>query len=900
MTVRPLVATRLRCAHLENPLAVECDRVRFSWWLEGEGVGRRQSAYQLSVDRVHPEGHVTVWDSGCVPGEGTTDVAYGGAPLCEGASYRWRVRAWDENGAVGPWSECAIFETALAPDAWRGKFIGLGLGAGHFDVPAGDGLVDPVTLALAPAPYLRRAFELHGQVTRARLYVSALGTYDLSVNGNAVSDAVLAPGWTDYDQRLLYQAYDVTSLLEPGSNVIAAIVADGWACSFYGFDGRRRGAHYAQTPQLLAQLMVDRADGSSEVVASDETWRTSTGAVSHADLLMGERRNFRNEPVGWRLPDFDDSDWCPPRCYRHGTALIADPGPPVRPHECLPAVRVEVLADGTAIADFGQNLAGWVEIQTEHRTEPEIVVRHGEVCDASGRVYVENLRTARQVDSYALSGDGELLAPRFTFHGFRYAEITGLGADAARATITARVVHSDIPQTGRFECSSPMVTQLHGNIDWGQRSNFISVPTDCPQRDERLGWLGDAQVFVQTASYNRDVAAFFSKWMDDVVDAQLPNGAFSDFAPRLNHDWAGAPAWADAGVIVPWTMYKMYGDRALLERHYEAMAAWLAWLAASNPDRRWSRELGNNYGDWLAPVRDDTPRELLATAYFAYDAQLMARIAQALGREDDAAGYRILAAEVRDAFQRHYVRDDGQVESRTQTAYVLALHMDLVPDELRPMAASHLVEAIATEQWHLSTGFVGVGYLLPVLSENGYSDVAYRLLEQRSYPSWLYPIEHGATTVWERWDGWTEERGFQSPRMNSFNHYSLGSVGEWLYRFVLGIEQDAASSGFGRLILRPHAGGSLTFARGTFTSVRGDISSSWISEGGLFRLEISLPPNVTASVRVASPSPESVQGPGGCGPDRIDAFPGECGGKEAVFEVGSGRHLFRGPGRQAS
>jgi alpha-L-rhamnosidase len=461
--------------------------------------------------------------------------------------------------------------------------------------------------------------------------------------------------------------------------------------------------------------------------------------------------------------------------------------------------------------------------------------------------------------------------------------------------VTACVVHSDTPRTGTFECSSTELNKLFANIDWGQRGNFISIPTDCPQRDERLGWLGDAQIFVRTAAYNRDVASFFAKWLDDVSDAQLPSGAFTDFVPRLNHVHAASPAWGDAGVIVPWTIYKMYGDAGVLERNFVGMAAWMDFLDKANPERLWTNELGANYGDWLAPKGDLTPRELLATAYWAYDATLMAEIAAVTGRHREAEEYKEVADEVASAFRKSYIGPTGQVESGTQTAYVLALHMGLMPDDLRANAAGYLVDAIAHEDWHLSTGFVGVGYLLPVLSSNGYSEVAYKLIEQRSFPSWQYTIDRGATTIWERWDGYTDEHGFQSPRMNSFNHYSLGSVGEWLYRFVLGIELAPGASGFDRLLMRPHPGGSLSHAGGSFRSVRGEISSSWERKEGRFRFDIELPPNVRASVRVPSAAPHEVVEAGGSGPNSVAAFPGAIGHQEAVFEVGSGRYSFSGP-----
>jgi alpha-L-rhamnosidase len=517
------------------------------------------------------------------------------------------------------------------------------------------------------------------------------------------------------------------------------------------------------------------------------------------------------------------------------------------------------------------------------------------VLAPDGSLYTDNLRTARQTDEYLTCAGPQILEPRFTLHGFRYAEVSGYPGDLDPAAIVARVVHSDIPADGSFESSLPWLNQLFASIDWGQRGNFISVPTDCPQRDERVGWLGDAQVFARTACYNRDVAAFFGKWLDDVADAQHPSGAFSDIAPTLNLDWSGAPAWGDGGVIVPWTLYRMYGDRSSLRRHFAAMTAWMDFLERGNPDYLRRHDLGNSYNDWLAPGEDLTPPELLATAYWAYDATLMAQIAEAIGRPDDAAGYRALGAKVRSAFADAFLAPDGEIASGTQTAYALALHMQLVPGELREAAAGHLVESIAAADWHLTTGFAGVGYLLPVLSSTGHTSVAYRLLEQDGLPSWRYMIDHGATTIWERWDGWTAEHGFQSAWMNSFNHYSLGSVGEWLYRFVLGIDLAPGAVGFDRLILRPHPGGQLARAAGSYRSVRGPIASRWERSGGSFSLRVELPPNVTASVRVPSAAPGEVRDADGRPPTAVAEFPGAPGVPEAVFEAGSGTHEFTGP-----
>ncbi|MBA3637556.1 MAG: family 78 glycoside hydrolase catalytic domain, partial [Rubrobacteraceae bacterium] len=510
--------------------------------------------------------------------------------------------------------------------------------------------------------------------------------------------------------------------------------------------------------------------------------------------------------------------------------------------------------------------------------------------------YTTNLRSARATDNYVLGGGGEeVYEPRFTFHGFRYVEVTGYPGEPPLGAVTGRVVHSATPPSGSFECSSPMVNKLQENIVWGQRGNFLSVPTDCPQRDERLGWTGDAQVFVRTAAFNMDVATFFEKWMADVEDAQSPEGAFPDVAPLLSGSglidlrW-GAPAWGDAGVIVPWTIYRTYDDTRIVERHYDAMARWMEYLYEANPDLIRKNRMGNNYGDWLSPKGDLTPKDLLATAYWAYDAKLMAEMAGATGRNEDAREYRDLHENIKAAFEEAYVSPDGRIKGDTQTGYLLALHMELLPEDLRSSAAEHLVRTIEREDRHLTTGFAGVGYLCPVLTEAGYTEVAYRLLENETYPSWGYTVKNGATTIWERWDGWTEENGFQSPNMNSFNHYSLGSVGEWLYSYVAGI--DLEEPGYGRIVIRPRPGGSLTHARADYDSVRGRISSSWRIEDGRFVLQVLIPPNAKATVHM--PSTDDVSEGGG----PLDEADGveflRAGDGETVLYVGSGRYEFAG------
>lgn len=915
---------RLRCAHLVNPLAIAADRVRFSWRLSARERGRVQAGYRLQVFAgdgagAPPPGAgaAPYWDSGQVPSADCSDIPYGGPALAGGGRYWWRVRAWDQAGTGSGWSGPATFEVELDQDSgWQARWIGLGPVRESFDPPGGDGPSDPVRSALRPAPYLRHSFRVTRPVASARLYVTALGLYEARLNGHRVGDAFLTPGWTDYDQRVQYQAYDVAGLLADGENVLGAVLADGWYSGFVGFDAKRAGAHYGAAPELLAQLVLTFADGGRQVIGTGPSWQGRFAAVRHADLLMGERQDLRLEPAGWDAPGFDAAGWRPVRCRdRDGRRIVADPGPPVRVTQEITAARVWRDDAGRVLADFGQNLTGWVRIRCAPPAGTRIRVRHGEALDDAGSLYTENLRTARATDEYVTAGGPALLEPRFTVHGFRYAEISGLPGEPRAADVVARVAHSDIEPAGSFRSAADWLDRLMRAVDWGQRGNFISVPTDCPQRDERLGWLGDAQIFARTACYNRDVAAFYGKWLDDVADARFPSGAYPDIAPRLHLTWAGAPGWADAGVIVPWTVWKMYGDRGVLARHFDAMAAWMDLLSRVNPDWLRSRDLGNSYNDWLSPGRDRTPPELLATAYWAHDAALMAEIAAVLGRARDAAAYREVRDKIGAAFADAFVAADGTVASGTQTAYALALHMGLVPGGLAERAAGHLEAAIEDAGWRLSTGFAGVGYLLPVLSSHGRTRVAYRLLAQRSLPSWRYMLDHGATTIWERWDGWTPERGFQSSWMNSFNHYSLGSVAEWVYRFLLGIDQEPGTAGFGRLVLRPHPyrgespdrsaqcgsqdggepDGPPRWARGSYRSVRGLISAGWEAADGRLSYRVELPPNVTGTVRVPSSDAAAVRDQDGGPPAAVAAFPGAADLAEAVFGVGPGSHEFTGP-----
>jgi alpha-L-rhamnosidase len=825
-------AIGLRCEHRQDTPCIDHPQPRLSWHLED---GVRQTAYRI---RVHG-----LWDSGRIDSANTIDVPYGGPPLPPASEFTWTVEVWeDDTSSV---SEPARFRTGLSH--WTAHWIRRDrLHDPAVPVPGTDEDLDESDAMmgqLPPCSFLRRGLALRRAPAQAMLYATARGLVEVYVNDQRVGDAVLAPGWTDYRTRIEYATHDVTGLLRAGDNRLDAVLGDGWYSGMVGSGLRQAGHHYGRDPELLCELHLSYDDGTREIVASDERWAATVGPLVYSDLLMGERYDARRELGPWHpvaVRALDD------------VRLVPERAQPIRVTEDLHPVSVTARGPGVHIVDLGQNMVGWARLRVSGQRGTRVRLRFAEMLEADGALHLANLRGARQLDTYVLSGEGtEHWEPRFTFHGFRYIEVTGTDD----FQLTGRVVHSDTPPTGQFESSSHLVNQLWHNIHWGQRGNFLSVPTDCPQRDERLGWLADAQVFLPTATLNMDIAAFITKWGDDLLDAQSPEGAYPDVAPRLTVERDGAPAWADAGIIVPWLIWQRYGDTRLLERHWNAMERYMAYLLRHNPDLLWTTRRGNDYGDWLS-VGAHTPRDVLATAYWAHDARLMAEMARALGH--DASHYQRLREGIVAAFNRAYVGDDAYIEGDTQTAYLLALHMDLLPEELRPRAAERLVENIARHDGHLTTGFVGVGLLCPVLSRFGHSDVAYRLLLNETFPSWGYSIRHGATTIWERWDGWTEDAGFQTPMMNSFNHYSLGSVGQWLYEHVAGIR--AAAPGYEKVLIAPEPG-RLEWARAVYRSVRGPIESAWRRSGDSIELEVAIPANVTATVIVPGGSPVEV-GPG--------------------------------------
>ena len=887
-TCRPV---HLRCEYFENPLGLDERQPRLSWWLDaGHRRGARQTARQILVSS-EPGGLPDLWDSGRVASDGSLHIGYAGTPLRSRQRAWWRVRVWDEHGHPAESTERAFWEMGLVERAdWRAQWIAGTLTGGRW--------------TSIPAPYLRKTFFVGARVTRARLYATALGLYEARLNGQRVGDIQLAPGWTDYRRRVHYQAFDVTPLLVVGDNTLGAILGDGWYCGHVGWRGRQL---YGDRPRFLAQLVIDYLDGRTDFIATDSTWRFAYGPLLESDLLMGESYDARLEFPGWDKPAFDDRGWLPARVGNgHTIAVEAMRGPPVRMrHE----FKGRLIKDATENRrgrlrryDLGQNLAGRVRLRVKGPAGASLTLRYAEMLDAAGLLHLANLRTARATDRYTLRGDpdGETFEPRFTFHGFRYLEIESSGPDVAIEDVTGVVLHSDLPLTGEFSCSDPLVNQLQKNIQWSQRGNFLDVPTDCPQRDERLGWTGDAVAFVGTAAFNMDVSGFFRKWLQDLTDAQTEQGTIPAVAPACDNLPAdGGPGWADAATICPWTIYQCFADRRLLERHFTTAVRFVDQIRAAHPDliRRANPAPQAGYGDWLAPddsgkTEGGTPRELIGTAFFAHSAHLVAAMAAVLGRKVEARRYSALADAVRTAFQRKFVGRDGALLAPTQTACVLALQFDLLAPKHRARVAADLVANLEARGWRLATGFVGSPHLPHVLTAAGRLEVAYKLLHQRQRPSWLYPVTQGATTIWERWDGWTHDGGFQDPDMNSFNHYACGAIGSWLYAVVAGIEVDPDHPGFKRVLLQPHPGGILSSARARLASPYGEIASAWRSSARRFDWEVTVPANTTATARLPVP-PRAKITESGKSLDRAPGVTKVVRRKEAVTcLLAAGRYRF--------
>ncbi|MFM9873191.1 MAG: family 78 glycoside hydrolase catalytic domain [Fimbriimonadaceae bacterium] len=705
----------------------------------------------------------------------------------------------------------------------------------------------------APAQYFQKEFTPKPNVTRATAYYTALGIVDLEINGKRVNEDLFTPGWTDYKIRTYYRSVDITKLLKKGENKIQVILGQGWYAGYIAWGAQRE--HYGDTPMTKIQVEIEYSDGTIETIKTDKSWMVSNGPILDEHFLHGEKYDARITP----------SNWKPAQIGTYKTSLEAFPGDPVREYQSLPAKSIKKIGDNKYLIDFGQNLSGYTRIHVKEKSGTTITIRHGERLDAKGNLYTDNLRLAQAIDQYTTkSNASETWSPRFTFHGFQYVEVTGLTSKPTKETIKAIAISSDTPEVGKQETSDPMLNQLLSNCWWTQKMNFVDIPTDCPQRDERLGWTGDAQAYIQTAAYFSDVQAFFNKWLVSLDDAQTPDGNFPKVAPVIRGQDDGGPAWADAGVICPMEIYNVYGDKELLARHYPNMKRFIDFCRNRSKADMLPPDKYHIFGDWLS-TNANTPNDVITTAYFAASTRLLVLAAKALGHSEDVKTYSALHERIKTAFQKAYVAADGKIHGDTQTGYVLALQFDLLTPDQTKIAEEHLIANIEDRKWHLSTGFVGTRDLMHVLTKIGRTDVAFRLLHNTTFPSWGFEIKNGATSIWERWDGWTPEKGFQDIGMNSFAHYAYGAVAGWMFKTIGGISE--LEPGYGKVSIAPQIDPNLKFANTIYNSIRGPIKTAWKKAGNKIELTVEIPPNATATVTL---------------PD----------GKNTTKQVGSGNYNF--------
>lgn len=896
MNLNPLPAKRLRCEYLTNPLGIISDSPRFSWIPEHPKRGAKQMAYQVIVSSERDFSEKEIgdhWDSGRVDSEKTTGVRHSGLPLWGGKRYFWRVRWWDQWEGVSPWSDIAFFEIGLLQDKdWRAKWISrkeapqfkskghelLGDYSGEF--------VQSLTL------YFRKEFSAGGNIKKARAYVCGLGYHELRLNGGKVGDHVLDPAQTDYKKIALYSVYDVTELIKE-KNAVAVILGNGRHIKNYG---------YGQ-PRLIVQIDLELENELSDRVISDETWKTSSGPLLENGIYLGERYDARLAQPGWDEPAFDDSAWENAVAVK-GTALSPQLLPPIRVTKTLNPVRLGSPVPAVFICDFGQNFSGWVRLRAQGPRGTEIKLRHAELLHPDGTLNVLPNQNAEATDVFILKGEGEeVYEPRFTYHGFRYVEIAGYPGELTADRIEGCFVHSDVERAGDFTCSNPLLNQIHTNVVWSQLSNLMSIPTDCPQRDERHGWLGDAHLSAEEAILNFDMAAFFTKYLEDIRLAQKEDGSLPDVVPPyLEKLYPADPAWGIAYLELAWLMYLYYDDMRIVGRHYASMKKYVDFLSR-NAEKNIIKKLGK-YGDWCPPgsvAPTKTPLELTSTWCYYRAVTLISALAKIVDRSDDVRSYTRLAEEIKNSFNREFLGEDQYAANRispvdrspNQTSNVLPLYLDMVPQEKREKVVERLLSSVIKEwNYHLDTGIIGTRYLLDVLTANDNGNAAYKIVTQKTYPGWGYMVEEGATTLWERWENLT------GGGMNSHNHIMLGSVDAWFYRSLAGLE--CKNQGWSKIIVKPPLFTDLSEASAKVTTIRGDAAVTWRRQDSFLELAVRIPVGSEAEVYVPLlwNSVQIKEGGRVIWQDEAaDQIPGEVSflrkeGRYMLFSVGSGAYRF--------
>ncbi|MBW4085726.1 glycoside hydrolase family 78 protein [Paenibacillus sp. S150] len=833
-----LTVQKLRVEYKENPIGLDVRHPRISWQLHSEERDVQQQSYDIQVS-AGPDFRSLLWTSGRVYSDQCAHVELKEPVLRSRQRYYYRVKVWDLEDRNTEWSEAAFWEMGLLEaEEWQAEWIGA-----------------PLSLLAVEAeqcPLVRCTFHVNAKPLQARMYVTALGLYEMELNGSRVGADYLTPGWTSYSHRLQVQAYDITDQIEAGGNAVGAWLGNGWYKGNLAWDNRKH--IFGDRPALLMQIHLAYADGQEQIIATGEQWTTAAGPILMSEIYHGETYDARLELSGFSKAGYDAGSWSPVEAIAHSKEiLVAQENVPVQKIEKLQPLQLLLTPAGETVLDMGQNMVGWMQFSLEAARGRQVQLRHFEVLDRDGNVYTDNLRKARQTVTYIAKGGGrESYEPRFTFQGFRYVQLIGFGGEISLEDFTGIVLHSDMEATGSFTCSNPLINQLQHNILWGQKGNFVDVPTDCPQRDERLGWTGDAQMFIRTSAYLMNVAPFFTKWLKDLSADQLAHGGVPFVIPNvLGDNGHSSAAWGDAAVICPWTLYQCYGDTRILEQQYPSMQGWVDYIRGQGQDEfLWNT--GFHFGDWLGlDAKPDsysgaTDTDFIATAFYAYSVQIMRKTARVLGRTEDELHYAELYSRIKEAFNREFITPSGRLSVSTQTACVLALMFRLVEGPAKKRTVDKLLKLLEESKYHLTTGFVGTPYLNLVLSEAGHTEAAYKLLLQTDYPSWLYQVTKGATTIWEHWDGIKEDGSFWSKDMNSFNHYAYGAVGDFLYRHVAGIELDEAFPGYKKFMIRPQPGGDLTSAAAVLETMYGRIRSEWSIGADQIEVSVSVPPNTSA------------------------------------------------------
>jgi len=906
--VAALEPQHLECEYLPSPIGIDAAHPRLSWLDVSSRREERQTAYRVlaaTTKILLKAGKGDLWDSGKVASDDTAQVAYSGRTLASCERAFWAVRVWDGDDRPSAWSEPVAWEMGLLlPDDWHGKWI------------ARAPYESPESADRLPLPLLRREFKLDGKVKQARAYVIGLGYFELSANGQKVGDHLLDPGYTRYDRRILYVSHDITTALRNGENVVGLMLGNGWfnvpTKAAWGFDQ----APWRQTPRLLMEIRIEMADGRVMTISSDENWKTSDSPITFSSIYGGENYDARLEQPGWDKPGFDDRSWQPalPVDAPKGR-VVAQAIYPIRVDRLVKPISVSQPAPGVCVFDAGQNLTGDAEICLSGAAGTTVTLRYGERLGTDGRVDqsgigVHVLRFGQdqqfQTDRYTLKGHGlERWHSRFNYNGFRYVEVTGAPSPLTADNLTIRCFHSAVPEVGSFTCSNPLLNKIWENGRWSYLSNLFGIPTDCPHR-EKNGWTGDAQFACEQGLFYADGITVYEKWMNDIADEQLPNGMLPGICPS-NGTWGymryGGPSWDSAFLLIPWYLYEYYGDSTALRVHYPEYLLYLNYLTS----RARNRIVDVGLPDW-STWKTETPAAVTDTAYYYRDARIIAAVARMLGKSQDAAAADNIADEIRTAFNKEFYHPEtGDYSVGSQTALGCALYQDMVEPANESKVLDRLVSNITGQvnQGHLDFGFLGAKYVLNTLTDHGRADVAYGIVSQKTQPGWGWQVGQGATTLWEDWEG-----------SASLNHTFFGDVNAWMMKTVAGVNPDPANPGFKHILIRPDPVGDLTWARGSYDSIRGRIESEWHKESGRFRLTITIPANTSATVYLPAnaadliqesgkPLAEAqgvklIQGVGGVIPDEPRSSTGRQGNLPtpgafaglAVIEIQSGRYEF--------